>query len=92
MSRSYKKNPGFYDRCPFMKRIANQKVRHYKDLMNGNGYKKVGDSWAIHDHKFHIWNRSDLIGWQNRFGQQFAKWPCFKELCDTKLFRDARLK
>jgi hypothetical protein len=92
MSRSYKKNPGFYDRNPFMKSKANEKVRHYKDLPDGNSYKKVSDSWSIHDHKFHIWCRSDLIGWQNRFGQQFKKWPCFKELCKTKTYRNAMSK
>lgn len=92
MSRSYKKHPGFYDRNPFMKAKANEKVRHYRDLSNGNAYRKITDPWDIHDHKQHIWTRSDLIGWQSIFGQQFKKWPCFKELCKTKMYRDARSK
>ncbi len=91
MSRSFKKHPGFYDRSPFNKKKANEKVRHCIDLPNGMAYKKVSESWDIHDYKSHIWDRSDLISWKYRFGLQ-DEWPCFKELCKTDLYRKARAK
>jgi hypothetical protein len=91
MTRSFKKNPGFYDRSPFFKAKANEKVRHCKDLQSGMAYKNVSESWNIHDYKFHIWSRSDLINWRNRFGLQ-EKWLCFKDLCKSKLFREAKSK
>ena len=91
MSRSFKKHPGNCDRSPFMKAKANEKVRHHKDLPDGSGYKKVFESYDIHDYKSHVWGRSDLISWKYRFGLQDS-WPCFKELCKTKMYRDARSK
>lgn len=57
MSRSYKKHPGYYHSSKHGKRFANSKVRHYKDLVNGNMYKKVSDSYDICDYKFMAWNR-----------------------------------
>lgn len=54
MSRSYKKNPIITDgRTPTvkrMKRIANKKVRHTKNLPNGKSYKKVFETYNIHDY------------------------------------------
>ena len=54
MSRSYKKNPIITDgRTPTvkrMKRIANKKVRHTKNLPNGKSYKKVFETYDIHDY------------------------------------------
>ena len=54
MSRSYKKNPVYSDgRTPTpkkIKRIANKKVRHTKNLADGKAYKKVFESWDIHDY------------------------------------------
>jgi hypothetical protein len=91
MSRSYKKSPGYYDRNPFFKAKANEKIRHYKDLPNGMAYKKLSESWDIHDYKRHVWRRSDLISWEDRIGLQ-KKWPCFKELCKTKMYRESRVK
>lgn len=53
MSRSYKKSPVWTDRrngAKFWKRVSNKKVRKYKgELANGNAYKKIYDSWEIHD-------------------------------------------
>ena len=55
MSRSYKKNPIYTDgRTPTpkkIKRIANKKVRHTKNLADGKAYRKVFESWNIHDYK-----------------------------------------
>ena len=54
MSRCYKKNPIITDgRTPTvkrMKRIANKKVRHTKNLPNGKSYKKVFETYDIHDY------------------------------------------
>ena len=57
MSRSYKKNTFCSDYSPLNKwgkRIANKSVRRHKDyLANGNSYRKVYDSWNIHDWKIY---------------------------------------
>lgn len=57
MSRSYKKSPVFTDgsagSTKRSKRFANKKVRHtdFDDLpRKGNGYKKVFESYDIHDY------------------------------------------
>jgi hypothetical protein len=55
MSRSYKKSPCFTDGSPGVtkekKRIANKKVRNTEDLpTRGKAYKKVSDSYDIHDY------------------------------------------
>lgn len=53
MSRSYKKNPYCTDGYPKTtkekKRCANKKVRNTSDLPQYGGYKKVFDSYDIHD-------------------------------------------
>lgn len=53
MSRSYKKNPYHTDGSPKTtqenKKFANKKVRNTEDLPNGGAYKKVSESWDIHD-------------------------------------------
>ena len=53
MSRSYKKNPVCTDGSPHTtkesKKFANKKVRGYEDLPDGSAYKKVSDSYDIHD-------------------------------------------
>ena len=54
MSRSYKKNPYCTDGSPHTtkesKKFANKKVRNYEDIPNGSAYKKVSESWDIHDY------------------------------------------
>jgi hypothetical protein len=94
LSHSFKKHPGHCDRNPFMKRKANEKVRHYKDLVNGMMYKKVTCSWDIHDYKWLIWDASDL--WRSdedyHYGDAPKKLKCFKELKKTKMYREARMK
>jgi hypothetical protein len=99
LSRSYKKHPGHCDRNPFMKQKANEKVRHYDDLINGMMYKKVTCSWDIHDFKCLIWGAKDLEyaerepfdpkTWYRKAPQ---KLKCFKELKKTRDYLRARMK
>ena len=52
MSRSYKKNPIYTDRndgAKYWKRQANRRVRHYKGELQYNKYKRIYNSWEIHD-------------------------------------------
>jgi hypothetical protein len=51
MSRSFKKTAGWCDRNPFAKKEANSRVRKTPDLPSGSAYKKVFESWDIHDYK-----------------------------------------
>lgn len=61
MSRSYKKYPIVKDPAnKGMKRFANKKVRHTKDIPNGKAYKKVFESWEISDYCW-IWTREEAI-------------------------------
>ena len=61
MSRSYKKSPVYTDGSPGTtkewKRIAQKKVRKCNDLpMKGNAYKKVFESYYIHDYiEYRTW-------------------------------------
>jgi hypothetical protein len=54
MSRSYKKSPYFTDYSAGAtrkaKRIANKKVRKKLEFLNGGFYKKLSESWNIHDY------------------------------------------
>lgn len=57
MSRSYRK-PYLKDNtknggAKIAKRTANHKVRKTKELANGKSYKKVYNSWNIHDFSFY---------------------------------------
>lgn len=55
MSRSYKKNPGYCDRNPWMKRYANRRVRRKSvdfEIADGRAYKKLVCSYDICDWKF----------------------------------------
>lgn len=53
MSRSYKKNPVYTDSTKgrkTQKRWANKKIRRYKKyISNGNFYRKIFESYEIHD-------------------------------------------
>ena len=61
MSRSYKKHPRVKDPAgKYMKRFANKRVRHTKDIPNGKAYKKVFESWEISDWNW-IWTKEDAI-------------------------------
>jgi hypothetical protein len=57
MSRSFKKTPICKDctgtKClQWSKRQANKKVRRTRSLASGKAYRKVYDSWNIHDYSF----------------------------------------
>lgn len=60
MGKSVKKNPVATDntRSKFQKKIASKKVRqalkNSEYLLNGNLYKKVTESWDIHDYTFRL--------------------------------------
>ena len=64
MSRSYKKSPVYTDRphgAKYWKRVSNKKVRRYKGkLANGKAYKKIYDSWEIHDY-ISYWTKQEAI-------------------------------
>jgi len=54
MSRSYKRNPVYTDRthgAKYWKRVSNKKVRKSNNVfLKGNKYKKIYNSWNIHDY------------------------------------------
>ena len=54
MSRSYKKSPNSTDgsagTTKRSKRVANKKVRITEDVPSGGAYKKVSETWDIHDY------------------------------------------
>lgn len=57
MSRSYKKTPICRDctgcEClQWSKRQANKKVRRTKNIPSGKSYKKIYETWDIHDYSF----------------------------------------
>ena len=58
MSRSYKKNPYCTDASPGTtkekKKFANKKVRNTKNIPKHGGYKKISESYDIHD-QIHRW-------------------------------------
>ena len=61
MSRSYKHTDFVKDpNNKFMKRFANKKVRHSKDIPSGGAYKKVFCSWEISDYRWR-WTREEAI-------------------------------
>lgn len=61
MSRSYKKTPGFCDRNPYAKRQANKKVRRTEGVYDRGSYKKLYSSYDIHDYKYLMWDKKDLL-------------------------------
>ena len=76
MSRSYKHHPICTDRrngAKWWKRQANRKVRHHKDVLNGKSYRKVYDSWEIHDHIIYE-SRNDAIAWYERNKDDLGWW------------------
>lgn len=54
MSKSVKKTPIFKSVYVDGKKRANKKVRKEKQLSSGNYYKKVANSWNIHDQVSYI--------------------------------------
>ena len=69
MSRSYKKHPWVTDdstpRTKNEKRIANKRVRHKEDTLNGGSYKHAYESRAIKDSKY-MWTWEEAEEeWEN---------------------------
>ncbi len=61
MSRSYKKHPRCKDSASKdMKKFANKKVRHIKNIPNGKAYKKVFESYDISDWN-NFWSKEQAI-------------------------------
>lgn len=61
MSRSFKKHPIAKDKVTKdMKKFANKKVRNTPDIPNGKSYKKVFESYDIHD-QIDYWSKEMAI-------------------------------
>jgi DNA relaxase NicK len=68
MSRSRKKNPvstdGGVKSVRWWKRQANKAVRNYqKSVDNGKSYKRLFETYNIHDHKAYGLSRKDYEWW-----------------------------
>lgn len=50
MSRSRKKHPIARNNDKSWKRYSNKRTRHDLELSDGNGYRRNGMSWRIHDY------------------------------------------
>jgi hypothetical protein len=67
MSRSFKHVPGWTDRSPWAKKMANKRVRKMNEVPNGKSYKKAYESWDIHDYKTLLFTKMDeefITRWQ----------------------------
>ena len=98
MSRSYKRSPVFTDgtrkTTKEMKRMANQKVRHYKKgLPQGKAYKKLFCSYDIHDYiNYWSWSeaKSDYLSGNcssyiyNRFPNLKSYYNYWSKICKRK--------
>lgn len=67
MGKSRKKTPIVKDNCKGMKRFANKAVRH-ADVSDGANYKKVFNSYDIHDWK------SNFLRAYDRHGRPKSRW------------------
>lgn len=69
MSRSYRKNPVLKyapSAGKWGKQFANKRVRRFKGkLSSGKAYKKLYETWNIHD----VVERTTLNGWLERWGK-----------------------
>lgn len=72
MSRSFKKHPGWTDNSDAKtdKRLANKRVRKHLDIPSGNAYKKLYETWDIHDWKYIYFSEKDL---QEDYGNESYK-------------------
>ncbi len=84
MSRSYKKNPYVTDGSPGVtkerKKFANKKVRNTQELPNNSAYKKVAESYDIHDwvHRW-TWEEAKREWERNNFGWIQKRYPTLKD-------------
>ena len=71
MSRSYKKAPvstdGRRKTTKYFKNVANRKVRRAEGLYQGKSYRKLYNSWNIHDY-ISYWTIQDAIKYFERTG------------------------
>ena len=81
MARSYQKVPGWTNNGPhtrYAKRQANKRVRHTWDIPNGTGYRRVFNTWDIHDFKqleYHPESyRRELLAECGSDSAKFNKW------------------
>ena len=81
MSRSYKKFPLWKDNGPgsaWSKRVANKKVRRTFDIPNGRAYKKVYDTYNIHDYfsyyPFKKWMKREYEHYHTCFNDGVPWW------------------
>lgn len=76
MSRSYKHNPICTDRkhgAKWWKRQANHRVRRTFDVSKGKGYRKVYNSWEIHDYICRE-SKADAIAWYRKVISDTYRW------------------
>lgn len=93
MSRSYKKHPRVKDAAnKGMKKFANKKVRHIKNIPNGKAYKKVFESWDISDYNW-IWTKEQAIetynsapddSWIKKHYETLEKYLMYWEKCTKR--------
>lgn len=86
MSRSYKKSPVITDGHSgrVAKKEANRKVRKYRDVLaNGKAYRKVFESYDIHDfiiHYSYASYKKDVESHQKEYDQGIVSYP----FCETE--------
>ena len=83
MSRSYKKCPyctdGSAGTTKEKKKFANKKVRNTENVPSGNAYKKVFESWDIHDYVTHRTWAEAKREWENEENKYLRKrYPTLK--------------
>lgn len=90
MSRSYKKHPRVKDAAnKGMKKFANKKVRHTKNIPNGKAYKKVFESYDISDWCW-IWTKEEAIkewyenNWIREHYETLEKYLMYWEKCTKR--------
>ena len=95
MSRSYKHTPMYTDRthgAKWWKRQANRKVRHYKkELDNGRMYKKIYESWEIHDWVSYCPEKNALAYYNKsiaEFGTRYFYYDIREDYPTFEIYRD----
>lgn len=79
MSRSYKKVAGFKDYTKGMKRLANKRVRHCKNLDGKGGtFKKVSDSYSITDWNNRAYSKKEIREIKENEEKFYTKWYKWK--------------
>ena len=66
MSRSCKRTPILKDHTSskVSKRFANKAVRHARHIRNGAFYRRIYESWDIHDYLFYQPSQWELDKWE----------------------------